>query len=144
MVIPRSVKHALQLDEESGTTFWMDAIKKEIDSLLDLNCFKFHSPDCKPSSGYQWTKLIMNFEEKQDDRRSKARLVAGGHLVVPMCINSQSTTVQGISSVKLLDLITHRNNLPVLCGNIGSAFIMAECMEKQIYTPHAGPEFGER
>jgi hypothetical protein len=58
------VKHALQLDEESGTTFWMDAIKKEIDSLLALNCFEFHSPDFKPSSGYQWTKLIMNFEVK--------------------------------------------------------------------------------
>ena len=34
---PRSVKHALQLDEESGTTFWMDTIEKEIGSLLALN-----------------------------------------------------------------------------------------------------------
>ena len=140
VVIPRSVKHALQLDEESGTTFWMDAIKKEIDSLLALNCFEFHSPDYKPSSGYQWTKLIMNFEVKQDGRR-KARLVAGGHLVDPMGINSRSTVVKGIS-VRLLDLIAHRDNLPVLCGDIGNAFITAECMEK-IYT-HAGPEFGER
>ena len=45
-------------------------------------------------------------------------------------------------SVQLLgDLIAHRNNLPVLCGDIGNAFITAECMEK-IYM-HAGPEFGE-
>ena len=52
VLIPRSVKHALRLDNKSGTTFWMDAIKKEIDSLLALNCFKFRPPDYKPSSDY--------------------------------------------------------------------------------------------
>ncbi len=57
-----------------------------------------------------------------------------------MGINSRSTVVKGIS-VRLHDLIAHRNKLPVLCGDIGNAFITAECMEK-IFT-HAGPEFGE-
>ena len=83
----------------------------------------------------------MNFEVKQDGRR-KARLVAGGHLVDPMGITSRSTVVKAIS-VRLPDLIAHRDNLPVLlCGNIGNAFITAQCMEK-IFT-HAGSEFGER
>ena len=140
VIVPQSVRHALQLDADAGNTFWMDAIKKEIDYLLALDCFSFHSPDYKPSSGYQWTKLSMIFEVKQDGRR-KARLVAGGHMVDPMGINSRSTVVKGIS-VCLLDLIAHRDNLPVLCGDIGNAFITADCMEK-IYT-HAGPEFGDR
>jgi hypothetical protein len=138
--IPRSVKHALEFDAQAGNTLWTDAIKKEVASLLALDCFTFHSPDYKPSSDYQWTKLSMIFEIKQDGRR-KARLVAGGHMVDPMGVNSRSTVVKGIS-VRLLDLIAHRDNLPILCGDIGNAFITANCMEK-IYT-YAGPEFGER
>jgi hypothetical protein len=80
------------------------------------------------------------FEVKQDGQR-KARLVAGGHMVDAMSVNSQSTVVKGIS-VRLLDHIAHRDDLPVLCGDTGNAFITAECMEK-IYT-YAGPEFGKR
>ena len=96
MPIPRNVKHALELDAEAGNTFWADAIRKEVESLLALDCFSFHAPDYKPSSEYQWTKLTMIFEVKQDGRR-KARLVAGGHLVDPKGINSRSTIVKGIS-----------------------------------------------
>ena len=42
----------------------------------------------------------------------------------------------------LLDLITHHDNLPILCGDIGNAFITADCLEK-IYS-RAGPEFEDR
>jgi hypothetical protein len=138
--IPRSVKHAYELDQEAGNTYWADAIRKEVDSLLALDCFSFHAPGYKPSSDYQWTKLSTIFEVKQDGRR-KARLVAGGHLVDSMGISSRSTVVKGIS-VRLLDLIAHRDNLPILCGDIGNAFITADCLEK-IYS-RAGPEFGDR
>jgi hypothetical protein len=82
----------------------------------------------------------MIFEVKQDCRQ-KACLVAGGHIVDPMGVNSRSTVVKGIS-VRLLDLMTHRENLPILCGDIGNAFITANCVEK-IYA-YAGPEFGDR
>jgi hypothetical protein len=61
-------------------TLWADAIMKEIDSLLWLGCFDFHAPDFKPSSEYQFAKLTMIFEVKQDGR-CKARLVACGHMV---------------------------------------------------------------
>ena len=80
----------------------------------------------------------MIFDVKQDGRH-KARLVAGGHMVDPMDVDSRSTVVKGIS-VRLLDLIAQRDNLPILCGDVGNAFITATCMEK-IYTC-AGPEFG--
>ena len=81
----------------------------------------------------------MIFVVNQDGGRRKGRLVlAGGHLVDPKGINSRSTIVKDIS-VRLLDLIAHRDNLPILCGNIGNAFITADCLEK-IYS-RAGPEF---
>jgi hypothetical protein len=49
--------------------------------------------------------------------------------------------VKGIS-IRLLDLVAHRDDLPILCGDIGIAFITANCMDK-IYA-YAGPEFGKR
>jgi hypothetical protein len=49
--------------------------------------------------------------------------------------------VTGIS-IQLLDLIVHCDGLRTLCGDIGNAFITADCLEK-IYSM-AGPEFGER
>ena len=79
-------------------------------------------------------------EVKQDGRR-KACLLAGGLMVDPMGVNSRSMVVKGIS-IRLLDLIAHRDNLPILCGDIGNAFITADCMET-MYT-YAGPEFGDR
>jgi hypothetical protein len=118
VVVPQSVNQALELDEADGTDLWRQAIRKEIASLL----------------------LSMIFEVKQDGRR-KARLVAGGHMVDPKGINPRSTVVKGIS-VRLLDLIAHRDTLVTLCGDIGNAFITADCMEK-IYS-RAGPEFDER
>jgi hypothetical protein len=48
--------------------------------LLWLGCFDFRAPDFKPSSEYQFAKLTMIFEVKQDGR-CKGRLVAGGHMV---------------------------------------------------------------
>jgi hypothetical protein len=80
VIIPCGVKHAMELDTENSNTLWADAIKKEIDSLLRLGCFDFCAPDFKPSSEYQFAKLTMIFEVKQDGRR-KAKLVAGGHMV---------------------------------------------------------------
>ena len=118
VTIPRNVKHALELDRENGK-FWADAIRKENASLLALDCFEFQAPDYKPSSEFQWTRLSMIFEVKQDGRR-KARLVAGGHLVDPKGISSRSTVVKG-TSVRLINLIAHRENLQILCGDIGNA-----------------------
>jgi hypothetical protein len=37
--------------------------------------------------------------------------------------------VKGIS-IQLLDLIAHRDGLRTLCGDIGNAFITADCLEK--------------
>jgi hypothetical protein len=49
--------------------------------------------------------------------------------------------MKGIS-IRLLDLIVHRDGLRTLCGDIGNAFTTADCLEK-IYSI-AGLEFGEQ
>jgi hypothetical protein len=59
VVVPRDTMHALELDKESGNTYWHDAIDLEVNTLMSMDCFEFHNPSSKPSSDYQWTKLTM-------------------------------------------------------------------------------------
>ncbi|CAJ1939864.1 unnamed protein product [Cylindrotheca closterium] len=138
--IPRTVKEALALDDDNGNHFWRKAMEKEIASLIAMNCFDFHSSDYKPGPNSQFAPLRMIFEAKQDGRR-KGRLVCGGHLVDPRGISTRSTVVKGVS-VRLLDMIADHYGLTIVHGDVGNAFITANCLE-EIHSV-AGPEFGER
>jgi Reverse transcriptase (RNA-dependent DNA polymerase) len=140
ILIPRNINDARELDRLNGDTGWVDAINKEIGTLLELECFTFLDPDYKPGPEYQFAPLRMIFEVKQDGRK-KARLTIGGHVVDSHGISTRSTVVKTIS-VRLIDLISHRDNLTLKHGDVGNAFITAPCMEK-IYS-RATPEFGER
>ena len=57
--VPRNVRHAYELDESNGNTYWRDAIEKEISSLLALNCFDFRSPGFRPGNEFQQVRLII-------------------------------------------------------------------------------------
>ena len=37
--VPRNPDHTKQIDEANGDTMWQDAFQKEINALLDLDCF---------------------------------------------------------------------------------------------------------
>ena len=82
----------------------------------------------------------MVFELKQDLRR-KARLVIQGFRVDPKLLSTRATVVKGIS-VRLLDVIAHRDGLKTLCGDIGNAFIQATTKE-QVWTK-CGKEWGKK
>lgn len=140
VTIPRDVRDAYRLDTINGDTGWADAVHTEIDSLKRLKCFKFLAPEFKPDETYQYCDLIMIFEVKADGRK-KARYCAGGHKVALRGMSSKSTVVKQIS-VRLMDIIAHRDNLDIICGDIGNAFITAPCLEK-VYSI-AGPEWGDR
>ena len=85
--------------------------------------------------------MRFHFEVKQDGRH-KERLVTGGHFVALMDgISSRSTVVNGIS-VRLFDLIAHRDNFKSICGDIGNAFIIAPCLAKGYAV--VGPKFGDQ
>ena len=140
IVVPRNVKKAIALDEKNEDTYWQDAMKKEVDALVELDCFSFKEKGFNPGEEYQPTILFMVFDVKQDLRR-KARLVAGGHLVDPLEHEVYSSTVKGIS-VRLLQVIAHKANYDILCGDVGNAFPTAYTNEK-VYAI-AGKEFGAR
>eukprot|EP00957_Ditylum_brightwellii_P071370 5425599-Ditylum_brightwellii.AAC.1 len=111
---------------------------KEVKALQDMECFEFCKHGNRPGKEYQKTTLHMVFDCKQDGR-CKARLVAGGHLIDLLDHDVYSSTVKGIS-VCLLHVIAHSENMKVLCGDIGNAYVNTYTTEK-VYAV-ASPEFG--
>ena len=91
-------------------------MKLEIQSLNDLECFEFQPKDYSPAKEYQKTMLMMIMNAKQD-LRHKCRLVAGGHLIDALYHDIYSTTVKSIR-VKLFQVIAHKANLEIMCGDI--------------------------
>lgn len=138
--VPRNAKRALEIDKANENHVWRDSMKKEVDSLLELDCFNYEEKGYDPGPGWQTTTLHMVFDVKHDLRR-KSRLVAGGHLVDLVDVPYYSSTVKTIS-VQLLHVIADKVGLKELCGDIGNAFPNAYTSEK-VYVPKAGPEFGE-
>ena len=137
--VPRNVDEAVKFDKDNGNTFWQDATRLEMSTLMDLECFEFKSKGYRPGPGWQPTTLHIIYDVKQD-LRHKARLVAGGHLVNILDHAVYASTVKNIS-VMLLHVIAHKTGLDQLCGDITNAFVTAYTNEK-IYCI-ARLEFGE-
>ena len=83
----------------------------------------------------------MIFDVKADGRH-KARLVAAGNTVDASDYNTYSSVVKTMS-VRVLDVIAHRDQLKGICGDVKNAFVTAAAREL-VYVPVAGLEFGPR
>jgi hypothetical protein len=133
--LPHSVKEALAIDKRTGTTFWRDAIEKEMKNVL----MAFDYPkDGKPPPGYKQIKCNMIFDVKSTLTR-KARLVAGGHMTDPPK-DAVFSSVVTRDSVRIAFTIAALNGLEVLAGDVQNAYLNAPTKEKCWFI--AGPEFG--
>ena len=134
--IPRSIKRALQIDEETKTDFWRKAIEKEM-----KNCFMAF--EILPNGtvvpvGYTKIQCHMIFDIKMDFTR-KARFVAGGHLTDPPKETVYSSVVTR-ESVRIFFLICALNGLDCLSCDVQNAYLNATTKEKNWFI--AGPELG--
>ena len=85
-LIPRNYMEAMQFDSENKNSKWYDAIKLEMESMLEYKVFKNwdkaildkHKKVMNPPKGYHRIKVHLVFAVKFDGRH-KARLVADGH-----------------------------------------------------------------
>lgn len=136
--LPKSVKEALAIDLKTGTTFWWDAIDKEMKNVSPA--FRFVDGDVVPV-GYKHIPCHMIFDVKMVGLVRKARFVAGGHLTDPPAESVYSSVVT-CESVKIMFLIVALNGLDILGADVQNAYINAATNEK-VYTT-AGPEFGSR
>jgi len=68
--MPKTIEWALQIDEETGTTFWREAIHKEMAN--NAKAFKIRAPDASTPVGHTFIKCHMVFDIKQGTLQRKA------------------------------------------------------------------------
>ena len=68
--IPKTVQRALEIDKETGTTYWADAIKKEMNN--NAKAFRILGPDATTPVGHTFIKCHMVFDVKQGTLQRKA------------------------------------------------------------------------
>ena len=135
--LPHSVKEALQFDRDSGTTFWRDAITKEMRNVMPA--FKILEGDESVPVGYKHIDCHMIFDIKLEGLVRKARFVGGGHQTDPPKASVFSSVVSR-DSVRIMFTIAALNDLPILSCDVQSAYLHAPTKER-VYTT-AGLEFG--
>jgi hypothetical protein len=96
---------------------------KEINSIQEHGTFEFLTIDEDVPTDYQLAPPWIIFDVKSDLRR-KARLVVGGHEVDARDHTKYSSVVR-FDSIRLLNVIAKAQNLKVLAGDVGNAYLYA-------------------
>jgi hypothetical protein len=134
--LPKTVAEAYQIDQETGTDFWHQAIMKEMKN--NAVAFQFLEEGESIPVGSKWIPFHMIFDNKCNFTR-KARFVAGGHWTdAPESITYSSVVTR--DSVRIGFLLAALNGLDILSADVGNAYLQAPAREK-VHTT-AGPEFG--
>ena len=133
--LPKTVEQALQIDKDTNTSYWRDALNKE---MKKAKVAYQEMEGCTPDevrrgevpelTGFQEIKCHVIFDVKMDFTR-KARYVAGGHMTeapVALCYSS----VVSRDSVRIAFLVAALNDLDVFSCDISNAYLNAPCKEK--------------
>lgn len=129
------MKRALEIDRETGTTFWKDALVKEMGGIKPvINILERGS---SPPVGFKQIPCLIIFDVKMDFTR-KARFVAGGHKTEPPLSITYASVVSR-ESVQIAFMIAALNNISILSADVQGAYLNAPCKEK-VYTI-CGAEF---
>jgi Reverse transcriptase (RNA-dependent DNA polymerase) len=137
--LPKNVREAYLIDLEYKTEKWAEAIRKEIETLLDKQCFRILEAGEAPPKGYFKIPLLWIFAVKHDGRH-RARCVGGGHVTPNLTMDMYSGSV-ALESVRVVFVIAAKTGLLLWMGDVSSAYIEATTTEK-VFTI-AGQEFGE-
>ena len=139
----------MQIDKETATDFWWQAIQKEMKKVMVA--FEFNdalTPEQIRNGkslyvGIQEISFHIIFDVKMDLTR-KACFVAGGHVTeTPASSAIIYSSVVSRDSVRIAFLIAALNDdLNIVACDVGNAYLNAPCREKIWFV--AGPEFGFR
>ena len=136
--VPKTVKRALEIDRETGTTFWRDALHKEMGGIKPV--FKILEQGEHAPVGYKQIPCHIIFDVKSDFTPRKARFVASGHKTEPPLSITYASVVSR-ESVRIAFMLAALNDLDILSADVQGAYLNAPCKEK-VYTI-CGYEFGE-
>jgi hypothetical protein len=122
--LPKTVEEAYQIDEETGTTFWREAIEKELCKVRvafeksNTSVDEMRSGQALP--GYQEISYQWVFDIKMDGSFTrKARLVAGGHTTEPPTAMTYSSVVSR-DSIRIAFMIAALNDLKMCAADVGN------------------------
>ena len=135
--VPRSVKHALQLDRKNGNNLCKEASLKELAQLDEFQVFRALKPG-ESLEGYERSPYHVVWDCKLDFRR-KARIVLQGDKQTAITYDSYSGVVS-LTTVCLLFLLATMNKLHLWAADVGNAFLNGITRDKLYII--AGPEFG--
>jgi Reverse transcriptase (RNA-dependent DNA polymerase) len=142
--LPKSVEEAFQIDRETGTSQWRQAIEKEMLNVraafaVFIGGTMRDVMERRALVGYTKINCHMIFDVKMESLTRKARFVAGGHMTQVPESETYSSVVSR-ESVRITLFLTSLDELEVSAADVGNAYINAKCREK-VYTI-AGKEFG--
>ena len=131
----RNYMEAMQFDSENKNSKWYDAIKLEMESMLEYKVFKKwdkavldkHKKVTNPPKGYHRIKVLLVFAVKFDGRH-KARLVADGHLT-PEPIENIYSGVVSLRNLRLVIFLGKLNHLELWGADIGNAYLKHSLMK---------------
>jgi hypothetical protein len=135
--LPKTVARALKIDEETGTTFWRDAIEKEMKTVMVA--FEFLPEGAPAPVGRTPIGTHLVFDVKQGTLQRKARLVADGHKTGEPDTPTYASVVSR-ESVRIAFTLAALNGLNVLAADCEGAYLNADSRER-LYTV-CGKEFG--
>eukprot|EP00804_Cyclotella_cryptica_P004587 CCRYP_006918-RA/>CCRYP_006918-RA protein AED:0.30 eAED:0.38 QI:0/0/0/1/0/0/3/0/191 len=127
--IPKSVEETYEIDKATGTTFWCDAIEKEMTNVHIA--FDIMAEPGAPPPDHQFICCHMIFE---------ARLVAGGYATKAPATLTYASIVSR-KTVRIALLIAALNNVDIWAADVLNAYITVPCQEK-IWTT-LGKDFGD-
>ncbi|KAL7569694.1 hypothetical protein ACA910_018563 [Epithemia clementina (nom. ined.)] len=88
--IPTNVERALEIDRETNTSFWQNALAKEMGNIHPA--IELLPEKAKPPPGYAFIRCHIIFDVKMDFT-CKARFVAGGHMTDPLTMQTYASVV---------------------------------------------------
>ena len=140
--LPKSVKHALEIDRRTGTDFWRKALEKEIRNVFPA--FDMMDDDSAVPPGYEFVETYFVFDIKMDLTR-KARLVARGNMTEATKEQTFASVVSR-DTVRLFFLLAALNDMDLLSCDIQNAYLAAPNKEKvwTKFTDQLGPEYNGR
>jgi hypothetical protein len=142
LALPKSVTHALDIDQRTGTDLWQKAIEKEIRNVFPA--FDFLDDDASIPPGYSFVDTYFIFDIKMDLTR-KARLVARGSMTEPTKDETFASVVSR-DTVRLFFLLAALNDVELLSCDIQNAYLSAPNKEKvwTTFQDQLGPEYSGR
>ena len=146
---PQGMRSAMALDKELdaspdlsasvGHQRWQGAIDKEKKKFFEHQAFDFLKEGVDAPASHQRMRCHFVFDVKADGT-FKARFVAGGNSVDSTGIPSSMSVVE-TAHTRILFAITSGNGQNVLIGDLASAYLHANSIEKVFFI--CGPEWGE-